>query len=70
MNFLRENEADFQCSFDCNYNGELKCILDYLIQKLGGGGERKRDECSCSLMNNMSKQTSKKKTLSLGFTAN
>ena len=40
MNFLRENEADFECSFDCNDNaadnGELQSILDYFIQKLGG----------------------------------
>ena len=39
MNFLRENEADFECSFDCNDNGELQSIFDYFIQKLGGGGE-------------------------------
>ena len=65
MNFLRQNEADFECFFDCNDNGELQSILDYFIQKLGG--REKRDECSCSLVNNMSKQTSKKKTLSFGF---
>ena len=39
MNFLSENEADFECSFDCNDNGELQSIFDYFIQKLGGGGE-------------------------------
>ena len=65
MNFLRENEADFECSFDCNDNGELQSIFDYFIQKLGGG--EKRGECSCGLVNNMSKQTSKKKTLSFGL---
>ena len=67
MNFLRENEADFECSFDCNDNGEMQSILGLLYSKAGG---EKQGECSCSLMNNMSKQTSKKKTLSLGFTAN
>ena len=36
MNFLRENEVDFECSFDCNDNGELQSTLDYFIQKLGG----------------------------------
>ena len=66
MNFLSENEADFECSFDCNDNGELQSIFDYFIQKLWGGGG-KRGECSCGLVNNMSKQTSKKKTLSFGL---
>ena len=40
MNFLRENEADFECSFDCNNNAEMQSILGYFIRKLeGGGGE-------------------------------
>ena len=38
MNFLRENEADFECSFDCNNNAEMQSILGYFIRKLGGGG--------------------------------
>lgn len=65
MNFLRENEADFECSFDCNDNGELQSILTILFKSWGGG--EKRGECSCGLVNNMSKQTSKKKTLSFGL---
>ena len=64
MNFLRENEADFECSFDCNNNGEMQSILGYFIRKLGG---EKRGECSCSLVNNMSNRQARKKTLSFGF---
>ena len=63
MNFLRENEVDFECSFDGNDDGELQSTLDYFIQKVSNGLQRrrKRGKFPCSLVNNMSKQTSKKK---------
>ena len=65
MNFLRENEVDFECSFDGNDDGELQSTLDCFIQKVSNGLQRprKRGKFPCSLVNNMSKQTSKKKTI-------
>ena len=69
MNFFREDEVDFECSFDGNDDGELQSTLDYFIQKVSNGLQRrrKRGKFPCSLVNNMSKQTSKKKPLSFGF---
>ena len=60
MNFLRENDADFECSFDCNGNGELQSILDYFIQTFSNGLQRrgrKRGKFLSSLVNNTSKQS-------------
>ena len=73
MNFLRENEADFEYSFDGNDNGKLQSILDYFIQKLSNGLQRRGEGGENGVnfhvyrVNDMSKQTSKKKTLSFGF---